>query len=249
MKFRRGAAVLLTATAIVFSACSNNSSSAAPSAASPSAPAPSGAAASAAPSAAASPSGKPVTISWWHIQNSDPGLSLWATMAKEYMAAHPNVTIETTVLENDTFKPKLQSQLQGGTVPDLFQSWGGGGMAEQVEAGLLKDITADVAPWKDTMNAGAMGMYALDGKQYGIPFDLGMVGIWYNKDHFDKAGITAPPATFDELLDRRRQAQGRGLHPDGRRRQPGDVDGDVLVGLPRDPHRRHRGHAERHQDR
>src|SRR5262245_29268895 len=27
-----------------------------------------------------------------------------------------------------------------------------------------------------------------------------MVGIWYNKDHFDKAGITAPPATFDELL-------------------------------------------------
>jgi raffinose/stachyose/melibiose transport system substrate-binding protein len=134
-------------------------------------------------------------------------------MAREYTAAHPNVTIEITVLENDTFKPKLQSQLQGGTVPDLFQSWGGGGMAEQAAAGLLKDITADVAPWKDTMNAGAMGMYALDGKQYGIPFDLGMVGIWYNKDHFDKAGITAPPTTFDELLADIDKLKGAGYTP------------------------------------
>ena len=36
--------------------------------------------------------------------------------------------------------------MQAGTPPDLFQSWGGGGLAEQVDAGLVKDITADVAP-------------------------------------------------------------------------------------------------------
>ena len=27
-------------------------------------------------------------------------------------------------------------------------------------------------------------MYQVDGKQYGIPFDLGIVGFWYNKDQF-----------------------------------------------------------------
>jgi raffinose/stachyose/melibiose transport system substrate-binding protein len=121
-------------------------------------------------------------------------------MADEFVAEHPNVTIDITVLENDTFKPKLTTEVQGGNVPDLFQSWGGGGMAEQVDAGLLKDITADVADWADTMNAGAMGMYQMDGKQYGIPFDLGMVGVWYNNDLFKQAGITAPPATWDEFL-------------------------------------------------
>ena len=121
-------------------------------------------------------------------------------MADEFTAEHPNVTINITVLENDAFKPKLTTEIQGGNVPDLFQSWGGGGMAEQVDAGLLKDITADVADWKDTINPGALGMYQLDGKQYGIPFDLGMVGFWYNKDQFTQAGITTPPATWDEFL-------------------------------------------------
>src|SRR5262249_50677360 len=40
----------------------------------------------------------------------------------------------------------------------------------------------------------------VDGKQYAIPFDLGMVGIWYNKDLFAQAGIAAPPTTWDDLL-------------------------------------------------
>jgi raffinose/stachyose/melibiose transport system substrate-binding protein len=192
MVSQRRLGVLIATAAIAFGACSSSGgATTAPSAAPSQAPAE-----STAPSQAA----EPVTIEWWHIQNSDPGKSLWQTMADEFMKDHPNVKINITVLENDTFKPKLQTEIQGGNVPDLFQSWGGGGMAEQVDAGVLKDITADVAGWKDTINPGALGMYALDGKQYGIPFDLGMVGFWYNKDEFAKAGITAPPATWEELL-------------------------------------------------
>ena len=99
------------------------------------------------------------------------------------MAAHPNVKINVTVLENEAFKAKLATDLAGGNVPDLFQSWGGGGMAEQVEAGLLKDISSDLT-CKDQINTGALGLYAQDGKQYGAPFDLGMVGFWYNKAQF-----------------------------------------------------------------
>jgi raffinose/stachyose/melibiose transport system substrate-binding protein len=202
---RHRIAVLLATASIVFAACSGGSSPA-PSSAAPSTPAQSGAPASQA-------NAEPVTIEWWHIQNNDPGKSLWQTMADEFTAAHPNVTIEITVLENDTFKPKLQTEIQGGHVPDLFQSWGGGGMAEQVEAGVLKDITADVADWADTMNAGAMGMYQLDGKQYGIPYDLGLVGIWYNKDLFTQAGITEPPATWEDLLAAVDKLKAAGITP------------------------------------
>ena len=209
MRSRARLAVLLTTASIALAACSGGGATPAASSAAPSAAGPS-AASSAAPSTAST---EPVTINWWHIQNNDPGKSLWQTMADEYHTAHPNVTIKITVLENDTFKPKLQTEIQSGKVPDLFQSWGGGGMAEQVDAGVLKDITADVASWKDTINAGALGMYQLDGKQYGIPFDLGMVGVWYNKDLFTKAGITAPPATWDELLTDVDKLKAAGITP------------------------------------
>ena len=39
----------------------------------------------------------------------------------------------------------------------------------------------------------------MDGKQYGIPYDLHVVGFWYRKDLFQQAGISAPPTTVDEL--------------------------------------------------
>src|SRR3970040_1173601 len=60
------------------------------------------------------------------------------------MAAHPNVTVEITALENEAFKTKLTTVMQSGEPPDIFQSWGGGVMNEYAEAGLLKDITADL---------------------------------------------------------------------------------------------------------
>ena len=74
---------------------------------------------------------------------------------------------------------------------------------------MLKDITADVASWKDTVNPGALSIYAYNGKQYGVPWDMGMIGFWYNKKLFSDAGISAPPATWDELAHRHGQAQGR----------------------------------------
>src|SRR5215213_5990070 len=66
------------------------------------------------PAATEAPAGEPVTITWWHITTKDPGLSDWQKMADDYMAAHPNVTIEITVLENEAFKTKLTTVLQSG---------------------------------------------------------------------------------------------------------------------------------------
>jgi len=145
-----------------------------------------------------------VTITWWHISTKDPALSDWQKMADDYMASHPNVNIEITVLENESFKTKLTTVMQSGDVPDIFQSWGGGTLKEQVDAGLVKDITADLdangGEWRNTFGAGALGVYAFDGKNYGVPWDMGMVSFWYNKDLFAQAGIANPPATWSEFL-------------------------------------------------
>jgi raffinose/stachyose/melibiose transport system substrate-binding protein len=144
----------------------------------------------------------PVTFSWWHIQTEEAQKALWQGLADDYMAAHPNVTIEVTVLENENFKAKMTTVMQSGEVPDLFQSWGGGTMNDQAEAGLLRDITVELATdgWGDTFSPGALGVYSYNGVNYGVPRDMGMVGFWYNTDLFSQAGIDAPPATWAELL-------------------------------------------------
>lgn len=158
-----------------------------------------------------------VTVTWWHISTKDPALSDWQKMADDYMAAHPNVNIEITVLENEAFKTKLTTVMQSGEVPDIFQSWGGGTLKEQIDAGLLKDITADLdadgGAWRDTFAPGALAVFSADGKNYGVPWDMGMVGWWYNKDLFAQAGITKTPTTWTEFLEDVQLLKDAGITP------------------------------------
>jgi raffinose/stachyose/melibiose transport system substrate-binding protein len=150
------------------------------------------------------PGGEPgstKTIKWWHIANTDPMLSKWAEMASRFEATHPGVKVEVTPLENEAFKTKLTTTVQAGNPPDIFHTWGGGVLFQQADAGMVKDITADVAAWKDTLMPTAVDPYSTGGKTYGSPVDTGMVGFWYNKELFGKAGISAPPATWADLLE------------------------------------------------
>ena len=193
MTTRRRVGGMLGVVALLVSACTSvaSNSVAPPASSAPVTAAPVTVAPSAAP--------KAVTVEWWHITTADPGKSVFQGIADAYMAAHPNVTIHITILENEAFKTKLATSIQSGTIPDLFQSWGGGIMAAQADAGALKDITADVASWKDTVNPGALSIYAYKGKQYGIPWDMGMIGVWYNKALFTKASISGTPVTWDDF--------------------------------------------------
>ncbi|MEJ2571207.1 MAG: extracellular solute-binding protein [Anaerolineales bacterium] len=166
---------------------------------------------------AAPASGEKVTVTWWHISTADEHKALWQKLADEYMAAHPNVNIEITVLENEAFKTKLTTVMQSGEPPDIFQSWGGGVLNEYATAGLLKDITPDLdangGEWRNTFAPGALGVYSYKGKNYGVPWDMGMIGFWYNKALFAQAGIDAPPTTWAELIDDVKALKAAGITP------------------------------------
>lgn len=169
------------------------------------------------PAPAVSAKADKVVIDWWHISTKDPALTDWQKMADAYTKAHPNVEIKITVLENEAFKTKLTTVMQSGEVPDIFQSWGGGGLAEQIDAGLLKDITADLdadgGKWRKSFAPGALAVFSKDGKNYGVPWDMGMVGWWYNKDLFKKAGIDKEPATWAEFLADVKKLKDAGITP------------------------------------
>jgi raffinose/stachyose/melibiose transport system substrate-binding protein len=148
---------------------------------------------------------EPVTINWWHITTQEEQKAVWQTLADEYVALHPNVTLEIQVLENEAFKTKLTTVMQSGDPPDIFQSWGGGVLNEYAEAGLLRSIDAELdadgGAWRNSFGAGALGVYAYKGVNYGVPWDMGMIGWWYNKALFSQAGIEAFPTTWTEFTD------------------------------------------------
>ncbi len=154
-----------------------------------------------------------VTLEWWHLSTAEPLKSLWAQRAKEFEAKNPHVTIKATVLENEAYKAKLTTITQSGKAPDVFASWGGGVLKQQIDAGLVKDISADVADVLPNFTPAALSAYQLDGKTYGLPTDIGMVGFWYNKKLFEKAGITEAPATWSAFLEDVKKLKAAGVTP------------------------------------
>jgi raffinose/stachyose/melibiose transport system substrate-binding protein len=95
---------------------------------------------------------------------------------------------------------RIPAALLSNNPPDVFQSWGGGEIAEQVASDYLKDITAETKTEVASMGPAAK-IWQVNGKQYALPFDFGIEGFWYNKDLFTQAGISAPPTTLTELND------------------------------------------------
>ena len=58
-----------------------------------------------------------------------------------------------------------------------------------------------------------MAGWQVDGKTYALPFSVGVVGFWYNKMLFEKAGITSPPATMDEFYAAVDKLEAAGIAP------------------------------------
>jgi raffinose/stachyose/melibiose transport system substrate-binding protein len=153
---------------------------------------------------------QPVTLTWWHNATADPGKSYYQSVATAYQQAHPNVTIKVQPLQNEQFSTKIPVALQSDSPPDVFQQWGGGQLADQVQAGKVQDLTEAVKPWIGSLGPAA-GNWQVDGKQYGVPYTFGIVGFWYNKALFQKAGISSPPATWEDLLSAVQQLKSAGV--------------------------------------
>ncbi|HEX5117021.1 MAG TPA: extracellular solute-binding protein [Pseudonocardiaceae bacterium] len=140
----------------------------------------------------------PVTFSWWHNTTAQPGLGVWQTAANQFHASHPNVSFKISPIQNESLMTKIPIALQGNQPPDIFQQWGGGSEASEIPSGKLMDMTAASASWISELGPVAKG-WAVNGKQYGVPFDQHIVGFWYRKDLFAQAGITTAPTTMAQL--------------------------------------------------
>ena len=135
-------------------------------------------------------------------------------------------------MQHEDMLTKLDAAFQSGDAPDVYMERGGGELADHVEAGPDQGPLRARPRTPSTRSAAPSPGWQVDGKTYALPFSLGVVGFWYNKALFEKAGITDAAHHDGRALRRRRQAQGR-RHRADLRRCGRQVAGRPLLVLPR----------------
>jgi raffinose/stachyose/melibiose transport system substrate-binding protein len=154
------------------------------------------------------------SIKWLHLEVNPAQVKIWEEVARDFEAKNPGVKIEMQFLENEAYKAKLPSMLQSKDRPHIIYSWAGGVLKSQIEAGVLEDITAPTAGYKDNLAQAAVNAFTLDGKIYGVPFAQSQTGFFYNKELMAKAGLDgAKIKTWDDLLDAVKKLKAAGITP------------------------------------
>jgi multiple sugar transport system substrate-binding protein len=123
---------------------------------------------------------------------------LYAAFRKE----HPNITVKFQNVPAEEIEAKLTTQIAGGNPPDAafldgstVANFGSRNALVNLDsyAGSSKIVDPDdyVKAFKDQV--------VVDGHLFGLPFDGESTGLFYRKDLFAAAGITAPPKTWEEF--------------------------------------------------
>ena len=139
----------------------------------------------------------PVTITYacWDSNQA----ALLQTVADEFHAANPNITIEIQVNGWGDYWTALEAAATGGSLPDTFWMhsnniyyYGSNNQLLDLSDYIAKSDLVDLKNYPEGLNA----IYNIDGKQYAIPKDYDTIALWYNKTLFDEAGLSYPDATW-----------------------------------------------------
>lgn len=124
-------------------------------------------------------------------------------VVKQYEKQNPGVTIDLQQVGDQPYKDKIRVLASAKQLPDIYFSWAGDFAGKFVRAGMAQDLSSQLAPgtpWGDSLAAPAVNAFASDGKYYGVPIDLDAKYLAHNKTAFDKAGISAPPSSLEDLI-------------------------------------------------
>ncbi|TLM83328.1 extracellular solute-binding protein [Pseudarthrobacter sp. NamE2] len=115
------------------------------------------------------------------------------------------------------YQSKLQTIMDTPNAPDIFFNWGGGSIKSFVDADLvlpLDDFIKEDPQLKEAFLPSVFDTAVIDGKSYGIPMrGTQPVMLFNNSKVLADAGISAPPATWEELLEDVKILKDKGITP------------------------------------
>ncbi|WP_295838519.1 extracellular solute-binding protein [uncultured Microbacterium sp.] len=126
--------------------------------------------------------------------------SPYETLAKEYMAANPGVTITSNPTPNDKYGETIRTQLQAGNASDVIITAPGAGdsrgLIPLAQAGFfepLGDTATSLVP------TGSDTLFEIDGKTYGQPLDFTIGAVVASMGTAGMNGITSWPTTTNDF--------------------------------------------------
>jgi multiple sugar transport system substrate-binding protein len=148
-------------------------------------------------------SGKPaarqaVTVTFWN-GFTGPDRPALEALVKKFNATHPDIKIEMTIMPWDVFYEKLLPSWGAGKGPDLV-GFDSAQLPQYADRGVLAQLDDVYSKGleKNKLVRSAVEAGKWNGHYYGVPMNFTTLLLYWNKDMFRKAGLTAPPKTWAE---------------------------------------------------
>ena len=149
-----------------------------------------------------SSAGGVTSLDWVIWGNTPPEIASAEHIASLVPASDPNLTVKVQTMSWPDYWTKLPTTLAGGSPPCLV-SMQMGHVREFADSLLpLDSLLASASINVSDFDPGIMKALQVDGKQLAIPYDLGPIVLYYNKDMFKAAGLAEPQNgwTIDEFV-------------------------------------------------
>src|SRR6218665_2047380 len=145
------------------------------------------------------------TVTFWGSYgnggNSTQQDALNNTLIPAFEAAHPSIKVQYVDVPYDSLLQKLTTSAAGGELPDLVRA-DLGWVPQFADLGVLvplSDVMSDFQALADATYPGVLATNLYKGKYYGLPLDTNTRVLVTSQEALDAAGLSAPPASFDEL--------------------------------------------------
>jgi multiple sugar transport system substrate-binding protein len=133
-------------------------------------------------------------------------------IARDFEAKNPDIKISMEYVGYDAIHDKITTGM--AAKPPAYDAsmidviW----PDEFIKAGYLLDVTNRITPeMKSGMFPASWNGVTRNGKIYGMPWLMDVKYFMYNKDMLQKAGIAAPPTTWEELVDQAKVIKQKGI--------------------------------------
>ena len=147
------------------------------------------------------PGGSRDKIQVWALQ--DPQNEPVINAGLDFFNQSAPVRAELVTYVNDAYKQKLHVSMGSPNAPDVFFNWGGGNLAEFVNANQVVDLSHALAARPEVRDAflpSVLAVGRISNGQYGLPMNgIQPVVLFYHKGVFADAGLE-PPKTWNDLL-------------------------------------------------
>src|SRR5699024_2288788 len=121
-------------------------------------------------------------------------------LVNEYNEMQDDVTIKySTFNQNDYATTKLPVAFANDEGPDIFMT-SPGDSQKYADSDMLADLSAYFPEGvKDDFKTSALDQVTVDGEILALPFELELLGLYYNKTMLDEANVDVPK-TWEDLL-------------------------------------------------